>query len=50
MGYTKSLVVGVWAGNNDNTPMQKHAGSILAAAKNDLEPSRIRFSQDSRSI
>lgn len=23
MGYTPSLVVGVWAGNNNNTPMQK---------------------------
>lgn len=31
IGYTKSLVVGVWAGNNDNTPMQKHGSSILAA-------------------
>lgn len=31
MGYTPSLVVGVWAGNSDNAPMQKHAGSILAA-------------------
>ncbi len=31
IGYTPSLVVGVWAGNNDNKPMQKHAGSILAA-------------------
>lgn len=31
LGYTPSLVVGVWAGNNDNAPMQKHAGSILAA-------------------
>lgn len=31
VGYTPSLVVGVWAGNNDNTPMQKQAGSILAA-------------------
>jgi len=31
IGYTPSLVVGVWAGNNDNAPMQKHAGSILAA-------------------
>lgn len=30
-GYTPSLTVGVWAGNSDNTPMQKHAGSILAA-------------------
>lgn len=31
IGYTPSLIVGVWAGNNDNTPMQKQAGSILAA-------------------
>ncbi len=31
IGYTPSLVVGVWAGNNDNRPMQKQAGSILAA-------------------
>lgn len=30
-GYTPTLAVGVWAGNNDNTPMQKHGGSILAA-------------------
>lgn len=31
IGYTPALVVGVWAGNNNNKPMQKHAGSILAA-------------------
>ncbi len=31
LGYTPSLVVGVWAGNNDNTPLQKHGSSILAA-------------------
>jgi len=31
IGYTPSLVVGVWAGNNNNQPMQKQAGSILAA-------------------
>lgn len=31
LGYTPSLVVGVWAGNNDNTPMKKHGSSILAA-------------------
>lgn len=30
-GYTPSLVVGVWAGNNDNKPMQRSGGSILAA-------------------
>ncbi len=31
MGYTPSLVAGVWAGNNDNAPMQRHGSSILAA-------------------
>lgn len=31
VGYTPSLVIGVWAGNNDNSPMQKHGSSILAA-------------------
>ena len=31
VGYTPSIVVGVWAGNNDNSPMQKHGSSILAA-------------------
>lgn len=30
-GYNKTLVVGVWAGNNDNAPMQEHGSSILAA-------------------
>jgi penicillin-binding protein 1C len=29
MGYSPSIVVGVWAGNNDNTPMRK-GGSALA--------------------
>ena len=31
MGYTPSLVVGVWAGNNNNTPMHRQGSSILAA-------------------
>lgn len=31
IGYTPSLVVGVWAGNNDNSPMQRQGSSILAA-------------------
>jgi membrane peptidoglycan carboxypeptidase len=30
-GYTPSLVVGVWAGNSDYSPMQRHGSSILAA-------------------
>lgn len=31
MGYTDSVVVGVWVGNNDNTPMDQIAGSLGAA-------------------
>jgi membrane peptidoglycan carboxypeptidase len=31
MGYTPSLVAGVWAGNNDNSPLQRNGSSILAA-------------------
>lgn len=31
IGYTPSLVVGVWVGNNDNTPMDSIAGSSGAA-------------------
>ncbi len=32
VGYTPSLVAGVWVGNNDNSPMSKHAdGSNVAA-------------------
>ena len=31
VGYTPSLVVGAWAGNNDNSPMEKKvAGFIIA--------------------
>jgi penicillin-binding protein 1C len=31
IGYTPSLVIGVWAGNNDNTPMTKAGGNLAAA-------------------
>lgn len=31
MGYTPSLVTGVWVGNNDNRPMTKAGGSAAAA-------------------
>lgn len=30
-GYTPNFVAGVWAGNNDNSPMKKRGSSILAA-------------------
>lgn len=31
MGYTPSLTVGVWVGNNDGAPMEKVAGALGAA-------------------
>jgi 1A family penicillin-binding protein len=31
IGYTPNLVVGVWVGNNDNSPMDNIAGSLGAA-------------------
>lgn len=31
IGYTPSLAIGVWVGNNDNTPMDSIAGSLGAA-------------------
>ncbi len=31
LGYTRDLVVGVWAGNNNRKPLQKRGSSILAA-------------------
>ncbi|MDI6602496.1 MAG: PBP1A family penicillin-binding protein [Patescibacteria group bacterium] len=30
IGYTPSIVTGVWVGNNDNTPMLKKAAELLA--------------------
>lgn len=37
LGYTPSLVVGAWAGNNDNTPMEKKvAGFIVAPLWNEF--------------
>lgn len=32
VGYTPSLVTGVWVGNNDNTPMSAGAAGAMAAA------------------
>lgn len=31
LGYTPSLVVGVWAGNNNNTPMEKRVAGFIVA-------------------
>jgi membrane peptidoglycan carboxypeptidase len=31
MGYTPSIAIGVWAGNNDNSPMVKSVAGFIAA-------------------
>ncbi len=31
IGYTPDVVVGVWAGNNDNTPMHKNIAGLIVA-------------------
>lgn len=31
IGYTPSVVVGTWAGNNDNTPMEKKVSGLIVA-------------------
>ena len=31
IGYTPSITIGAWAGNNDNTPMDKKTASLIAA-------------------
>lgn len=31
IGYTDSLVVGVWAGNNDSTPIERKPGAAIAS-------------------
>lgn len=31
MGYTPNIAVGAWAGNNDNTPMQKKVAGLIVA-------------------
>jgi 1A family penicillin-binding protein len=31
LGYTPSLVVGAWVGNNDNTPMEKRVAGFIVA-------------------
>jgi penicillin-binding protein 1A len=37
VGYTPSIAIGTWAGNNDNSPMQKSiAGLILAPSWHDI--------------
>ena len=44
IGYTPSLAVGAWAGNNDNTPMEKKvAGFIVAPLWNEFLTEAFNF-------
>ncbi len=36
IGYTPSVVVGVWVGNNDNTPMKKGGAALAGPIWNDV--------------
>jgi len=49
IGYTPNLVVGVWAGNNDNSPMvKKVAGQIVAPMWSTFMKSAIESIPDER--
>lgn len=48
VGYTPSLVVGVWAGNNNNTPMEKRVAGFIVAPiwRNIIEQILIKIPND----
>jgi len=48
IGYTPSLVVGVWAGNNDNSPMAKGLASGITGAAPIWQKAMIAFLKDSK--
>ena len=48
IGYTPSLVVGVWAGNNDNTPMAKGLASGITGASPIWQKTMIEFLKDKK--
>jgi 1A family penicillin-binding protein len=48
IGYTPSLVVGVWVGNNDNSPMYKEPGISVAGPiwRNFIEKALLRYPKE----
>ncbi len=48
IGYTPSIVAGVWTGNNDNSPMQKEPGVVLAGPiwKKFMEKALLKFPKE----
>ena len=49
IGYTPLIVAGVWVGNNDNSPMKKEPGVVLAGPiwHNFMEKALLKYSKDS---
>ena len=49
IGYTPSIAVGVWVGNNDNTPMLKEPGVVVAGPiwHSFLEKALLNFPKES---
>lgn len=51
IGYTPSLVVGAWAGNSDNTPMEKRvAGFIVAPLWNEFFTKAFQYIPNERFV
>jgi len=49
VGYTPDVSVGVWVGNNDNTPMAERPSSVVAAPywRKAMDKARARYKQTS---
>lgn len=43
IGYTPSIAVGVWVGNNDNTPMKKGGAALAGPIWNEITTSAINI-------
>ncbi|MFH1566215.1 MAG: PBP1A family penicillin-binding protein [bacterium] len=48
IGYTPSIVIGVWAGNNDNSPMAKGLASGITGASPIWQRAMIDFLKDKK--
>jgi penicillin-binding protein 1A len=48
IGYTPSIVAGVWTGNNNNSPMQKEPGVVLAGPiwRSFMEKALLKFPKE----
>jgi len=46
IGYTPSMVIGVWAGNNDNTPMKKGGSAVAGPIWNQVMSEALKTLPD----